>query len=172
MNLPYDVALKRSASLPLQFTSGRVCGHALAAYFAASGRERRHLPLPTRLAALRPIPKGLHPPAQGCEARATLGEVVGFSLQPQRGCSSQVGETQPRWGWRVLGRRRPRVASPTRQPWALGRNPVGIQQENRPNLWVRQRPAHAPGLRGCPSAVKCLLPAVAENQPATQSKTA
>jgi hypothetical protein len=34
---------------------------------------------------LVPIPKGLCPPAQGCEARATLGETVGNG-QPQRVC--------------------------------------------------------------------------------------
>src|SRR6266571_3872519 len=33
----------------------------------------RTIPSPRGNARLRPIPKGLRPPAQGCEARATLG---------------------------------------------------------------------------------------------------
>jgi hypothetical protein len=32
------------------------------------------------------IPKGLCPPAQGCEERATLGNSAGRHRQPQRGC--------------------------------------------------------------------------------------
>src|ERR1022692_3782693 len=32
------------------------------------------------------IPKGLCPPAQGCEQRATLGKGSSESIQPQRGC--------------------------------------------------------------------------------------
>ena len=33
-----------------------------------------------------PIPTGLRPPAQGCEARATLGHTPQLFSQPQRGC--------------------------------------------------------------------------------------
>ena len=39
-----------------------------------------------RAEARAPIPTGLRPKAQGCEARATLGDVPKHFPQPQRGC--------------------------------------------------------------------------------------
>jgi membrane fusion protein (multidrug efflux system) len=36
------------------------------------------------------IPKGLRPPAQGCEERATLGHGPLYSTQPQRGCVNSI----------------------------------------------------------------------------------
>src|SRR5438067_2345903 len=39
------------------------------------------------------IPSGLHPPAQGCEERATLGDVAPDG-QPQRGCA-RVRQPKP-----------------------------------------------------------------------------
>jgi len=52
-----------------------------------------------------------------------------------------IPRPQPRWGWTNDYRSPPRVAAPTRQPWAKGRNPVGIpdrfkiprRQIKRPN---------------------------------------
>lgn len=66
--------------------------------------------------------------AQGCEARTTLGNNVILFRQPQRGCGSGVVGAN---GHNPLGvgnalRRSPKVAPPTAQPWAEGRNPVGI----------------------------------------------
>jgi hypothetical protein len=73
-------------------------------------------------------PTALRPPAQGCEARATLGVRVVDVSQPQRGCdmvARRAGGRNPVGVvcvWRAL----PKVALPTAQPWAGGRNPVGI----------------------------------------------
>jgi hypothetical protein len=39
-----------------------------------------------------PIPKGLRPPAQGCEERATLGQRNKYH-QPQRGCAGFPGRS-------------------------------------------------------------------------------
>jgi|SRR6266850_2134063 len=80
------------------------------------------------------IPKGLRPPAQGCEERATLGErcweihnpngVATASLVSRLASMSRnpvgVGNSSPRL---------PRVARDS-QPWALRRNPVGIEFAN------------------------------------------
>ena len=85
---------------------------------------------------LRPLaPRSVYrlrhtPPQRGCvlqpkvarAGRATLGRESRVS-QPQRGCVP-ISSTrpQPRWGW-VLANPVPKVAA---QPWAGGRNPVGI----------------------------------------------
>ena len=95
------------------------------------------------------IPKGFRPKAQGCEAclprrtrrrqaRATLGQWTpnvttrnGVAAEHERklrsnGMNVMCGnETQPRWGRTVCRAGIPRVGA-MRQPWALGRNPVGI----------------------------------------------
>ena len=45
------------------------------------------------------IPKGLCPPAQGCEARVTLGHRIKFVINPNGVAAFRVMEgTQPRWG--------------------------------------------------------------------------
>jgi hypothetical protein len=74
------------------------------------------------------IPKGLRPKAQGCSARATLGRLNRNATTP-----TGLRPIQPYW----LAQRRnpfrvvsfaavePRVAHSS-QPWALGRNAVGI----------------------------------------------
>ena len=75
-----------------------------------------------------PTPKELCPPAQGCEERATLG-ARGFDLcQPRRGCGTGAGRMRGRnpVGVEVILRVLPKVAPRTAQPWAGGRNPVGI----------------------------------------------
>ena len=81
-------------------------------------------------------PKGHSQPSQG----HALGESEATN-QPQRGCVKGgkpwhgmeqtvcVGLTQPRWGWVVYGHE-PRVAV-VLQPWAGGRNPVGIRSALR-----------------------------------------
>jgi hypothetical protein len=71
----------------------------------------------------RPIPTGLRPPAQGCAARATLGTTDGMKLNPNgvEPCSPVRGHNPV--GVSDIG---PRVARGA-QPWALGRNPVGIR---------------------------------------------
>jgi len=77
-------------------------------------------------------PKGLSPPAQGWRVREpTLGPcpneiinrdaVVAFLLSPPR---AMLATTALRL--ELLVAREPKVA-PSRQPWALGRNPFGIQ---------------------------------------------
>ena len=64
-----------------------------------------------------PIPTGLCPKAQGCEARATLGEVPKHFPQPQRGCG-----TTTRDGHNLV-----EVETSLRpsQPWAGGHSPFG-----------------------------------------------
>ena len=53
-------------------------------------------------AAIRPIPKGLHPPAQGCEERATLG-TGSKSVSTPTGLQQPTSwEIQPRWGCGLL----------------------------------------------------------------------
>jgi len=94
-------------------------------------RESRHeqSQSPRDNARRRSIPKGLRPPAQGCEERATLGH-RSTNHQPQRGCGNSV------FVWRscdvgrnpvgvvVVFGRFPRVARAS-QPWALRHSPVG-----------------------------------------------
>src|SRR6266852_452758 len=78
-------------------------------------------------------PTALCPPAQGCEARATLGVRVVDVSQPQRGCGMVARRADGRnpvgvvCVWRAL----PKVAPRTAQPWAGGRNPVGILRRGR-----------------------------------------
>ena len=48
------------------------------------------------MSASFPIPKGLYPPAQGCEARATLGKASHHYPQPQRGCGLRLGPMHAR----------------------------------------------------------------------------
>ena len=79
--------------------------------------------------ALSSIPTGLRPPAQGCEARSALGHTPHRFPQPQRGCVVPVrthGHNPV--GVEVIFPRSPRVASRTRQPWADGCYPVGVNQ--------------------------------------------
>ena len=78
-----------------------------------------------------PIPTGLRPPAQGCAARATLGTTDGMNLNPNgvASCSRRMGHNPVGVGaLDDIGLRVARGA----QPWALGRNPVGIQERRRP----------------------------------------
>jgi hypothetical protein len=76
-----------------------------------------------------PIPTGLHPSAQGCEERATLGNTPRNLPQPQRGCItvSPPARCNP-VGVDDVFPCSPRVASRTRQPWAECRYPVGVNQ--------------------------------------------
>src|SRR6266571_1360991 len=51
---------------------------------------------------LQPIPKGLSPSAQGCEA--TLGYGVEAVVNPDGVVATFTkGRTQPRWGWIMIG---------------------------------------------------------------------
>jgi hypothetical protein len=82
-----------------------------------------------------PIPTGWYHSAQGCRVReATLGNVVHYFSQPQRGCINRVcaGGGNP---FRVVKFPGcfPRVArsepdGPTSQPWAECRYPAGVNQ--------------------------------------------
>ena len=79
-------------------------------------------------AFVRSIPKGLRNKAQGCEGRATLGnrEQGATTLKGLRPVNAHDA---PEPGATPLGLRSfafvPRVSRAS-QPWALGRNPVGI----------------------------------------------
>ena len=78
-------------------------------------------------AAFRPIPTGLRPPAQGCEPASYPG-----CSRPGRFNPNGVAAFRPTHGHNPVGVGRmragfPRVARAS-QPWALGRNPVGIQR--------------------------------------------
>ena len=78
-----------------------------------------------------PIPTGLHHPAQGCAPRATLGHTTHYFPQPQRGCITVASSARCNpVGVDVIFLRLPRVASPTRQPWADGFYPVGVNGRN------------------------------------------
>ena len=88
----------------------------------------------TRRPALRTIPKGLRPPAQGWRVTPTLGvragngnNANGVVANVTRPDGNELAATALRLGM-FLGRR-PRVARPS-QPWALGRNPVGILERS------------------------------------------
>jgi len=84
---------------------------------------------PAKMTAPFPIPSGLHPSAQGCEARGTLGNRPRLFPQPQRGCItvSPPGCCNPVGVDDILPGS-PRVASRTWRSWAGGRYPVGVDQ--------------------------------------------
>src|SRR5260370_42423793 len=77
------------------------------------------------------IPKGLCPPAQGCEERATLGKSAKEPDNPERvaalSCCGSIGKCGATTLSGLNPRRHcsPRVARSS-QLWALGRNPFGI----------------------------------------------
>ena len=77
--------------------------------------------------AARPshAPTGHRPPAQGCEARATLGVRSRLPSTPT-GLRHPTGRSQPRWSWGISWSRFPKVGA-VRQPWALRRKPVGLE---------------------------------------------
>ena len=79
-----------------------------------------------RAEARVPIPTGLRPKAQGCEARAILGVLSQHFFQPQRGCgmASCADGHNPFRVVKFLGRF-PRVARAS-QPWAGSRYPFGV----------------------------------------------
>jgi hypothetical protein len=77
------------------------------------------------MSASFPIPKGLYPPAQGCEPRATLGHASHHFPLPQRGCI-RCGGFNPVGVVMVLPGS-PRVARGS-QPWAKRRCPVGANK--------------------------------------------
>jgi hypothetical protein len=75
-------------------------------------------------------PKGLRNLAQGYGLPATLGcqnddPSTPTGLRPVTVWPGYAGMTQPRWGWEPCAAIVPRVAT-LPQPWAMGRNPVGI----------------------------------------------
>ena len=77
--------------------------------------------------ALFPIPTGLRPKAQGCEARATLGDVIHYFPQPQRGCGPTAHNRHNLVEVEKSFRRLPRVARAS-QPWAERHYPVGVNK--------------------------------------------
>ena len=92
---------------------------------AAPSLHRRIMKAPS------PIPTGLHHPAQGCAPRATLGHTTHYFPQPQRGCITVASSARCNpVGVDVIFLRLPRVASRTRQPWADGFYPVGVNGRN------------------------------------------
>src|SRR5437762_14244698 len=73
-----------------------------------------------------PIPKGLSPPGQGCEERATLGNPERSLLNPN-GVVAQIAVVGHNpVGVGTFARCGPRVARSS-QPWALSQNPFGIR---------------------------------------------
>src|SRR5437773_8526020 len=83
--------------------------------------------VPSTPLAIRTIPEGLCPPAQGCEPASYPGFTCKLSLNPN-GVVATFGHpwAQPRWSWLTQGDD-PRVARFS-QPWALLRNPFGIRE--------------------------------------------
>jgi hypothetical protein len=105
-----------------------------------SGQSAATGPLcyPQVQAVAPPIPTGLGPSAQGCAHRATLG-----GRSPQKTTPTGLCRTGPGSGHNPVGVGTyfpglPRVAR-CAQPWAGGRNPLGIQARARGNLWVMER---------------------------------
>ena len=86
----------------------------------------------------RPIPKGLQPPAQGWRPAPTLGVGAQTSATPTGLCRAAHGKDTTPLGLTPIPTASPRVARAA-QPWALGRNPVGIQTPARGELWVIHR---------------------------------
>src|SRR5258708_8165333 len=89
----------------------------------------------TREALKRRIPKGFRPKAQGCEERATLGRNRGRDLTLKglrhrvSACWSQPAPATTLSGLTHSRQPFPRVARSS-QPWAGGRNPLGIDSRN------------------------------------------
>ena len=108
-----------------------------------------------------PIPTGLRPKAQGCEARATLGERGLDIPQPQRGCvNSPRADGHNPVGVVSFSRRFPRVARAS-QPWAECRYPVGVNRPNRTRmarLWQRRLVAELDAEAAQMDSVRSLLP--------------
>src|SRR5438876_5700899 len=107
---------------------------------SAAGRRRRR-------PALRTIPKGLGPPAQGWRATPTLGarseiESTPTALWLRSGARAGTDGPQPRCGWGCFSDDDPRVARAS-QPWALRRNPVGILERSA-TLRVAEDPQICP----------------------------
>ncbi len=75
-----------------------------------------------------PIPKGLRTPAQGCATGATLGVAMKIVATLKGLCPVPRNATTTPSGLMPDAARVPRVA-PSAQPWALGRNPFGIQSQ-------------------------------------------
>src|SRR5437899_2446307 len=98
------------------------------------------------IAVLSPAPtaNGAVTQSPGLARRAYPGKRIGeYPFQPQRGCGhgQTRGRAQPRWGWKIIRIRVPRVAQsepdwPTSQPRAGGWNPVGIHRRFRQHLEV------------------------------------
>jgi len=110
------------------------------------------------------IPTGLHRSAQGCEARATLGNASPHFPQPQRGCSLPGGYNPV--GVVIILADSPRVARGA-QPWAESRCPVGANpcrtlaalrpgQPNRAFEVIRGKLAKDPDGQNEQWGLKCL----------------
>ena len=97
----------------------------------------------------RPIPKGLRPLAQGCEARATLGGVPESGPTPTGLRRAPHDDATP-LGLIPIPCGFPKVARAS-QPWALSRNPVGIRFLDARKLWVIER-------EDCRSPRRCRVP--------------
>ncbi len=106
----------------------------------------------------RPIPKGLCPAAQGCEARATLGVVEKQVSTPTELSRLRRIEDATPLGLRRIPLRFPKVARAS-QPWATGRTPVGIQSPGARKMWVMQRtsPRTPKAVASAPQALNTLV---------------
>ncbi len=71
--------------------------------------------------------------------RATLGKAGDKSHQPQRGDDGWREDRRNPVGVVTNDDACPRVASPTRQPWAEGRNPVGIRRRRHAQIAEKKR---------------------------------
>ena len=108
--------------------------------------QARRLPLwfseePYLSSDLPANPKGIVSSSQGCEARATLGLERERAPTPTGLCPVHRDEDTTPLGLTPIRRRFSKVArsepdGPTSQPWALGRNPVGIRFSRESALWA------------------------------------
>ena len=71
-----------------------------------------------------PNPKGIASPSPGLPGGYPGSRAKMFS-QPQRGCAATFSNRRNPVGVEFNLHLSPRVASPTRQPWAEGRSPFG-----------------------------------------------
>ena len=97
-------------------------------------RQSMHTPTGFRPLAQHAYPNGVSPVSPGLVA---IGDLPWVEAQiewflPQRGCANSGAKlTQPRWGRGCSRIVLPRVAAYGVQPWAKGRNAVGVQGSRR-----------------------------------------
>ena len=93
-------------------------------------------------------PKGIPSQSPGLRGTSYPGSCVGQRAdQPQRGCGPGAGGAATPLGLLSLRTALPRVARSS-QPWAVGRNPVGIPGDRHLKRIEQERPTRIAGVDG------------------------